>query len=56
MIVGGVFVDPYEWWDWKWIKLNFADKYPEVGLTEQFRLEAEPKPGEATPPPAGTGR
>ncbi len=71
MIVGGVFVDPYEWWDWNWIKLNVSDKYPEVGLTEEFRLLPEAKPGEtsapptgpapavpppAGPPPAGTGR
>jgi hypothetical protein len=54
MVLGGIFVDPYEWWDWNWIKLNVADKYPEVGLTEQFRLA--PKPGEAQPAPAGAGR
>jgi len=49
MMIGSVFVDPYEWWDWHWLKLNVASRYPEAGLNEYFRLQEKPVPGQPQP-------
>ncbi|MBU0514950.1 MAG: M23 family metallopeptidase [Proteobacteria bacterium] len=49
MMIGSVFVDPYEWWDWNWLKLNVAARYTEAGLNEYFQLQEKPGPGRPEP-------